>query len=112
MIHGPTMWRAKANRTAEDARTSAVNHAHPGAATSLLRTDADLAQPLGDLGQVVDAWLGSGLRHAQDDRVVGRGTAGGGFQRRHVRVGNAAEIVLAHDVGARGGAERGSVIGG
>src|SRR6476646_2560968 len=111
MIHGPTMCRANTKRTAQEKNTMAVSHAQPGAATSLLRTDADLAQPLGDLREVGHAQLCRSFGDSHDDDVVDGGAAGRGLDCRHVRVGNAAEIVLARDVRARSSTEYGAVIG-
>src|SRR5581483_9850731 len=112
MIQGPTMWRANANRTANEQTTIAASHTHAGAAASRLRTEPDLAQPRRDQRDVGEADLGRGPgdteEHLLVDGVATRRQLEGGC----VRVRDASEVVLAGDVRARGGPQLPAVVGG
>src|SRR5215218_4077348 len=135
MIHGATVRRASAMRTATDTTTIPASHTHAGIATTRARAaapagtpatarpgaaivgprgsrdDPRLARPRGQLGHVVDADLRRGLRDPPQHRVRDDASSGGLLQGANVAVGGAAEVVLAVNVCARRLAELALVVG-
>src|SRR5581483_12287200 len=110
MIQGPTMWRANANRTANEQTTIAASHTHAGAAASRLRTEPDLAQPRRDQRDVGEADLGRGPGDTEEHLLVDGVAARGQLEGGGVRVGNPSEVVLARDVRTGGAPQLRAVI--
>src|SRR5438105_11661128 len=142
MIHGATMRRASAIRTAAETTTMPASHSHAGTATARARAAATalipapapakptppllrrlrraygschepaLARTARELAHVFDPDLGRRLRDPPQHGVRDRRAAGGLLERTDVRIGDEIEVVHAPDVVARGSAELARVAGG